>query len=102
MKATEKKSGLGGLMLTAMLFLIAFSAQATTLNKFISDVKKEMSRDGMTGVYLIAGILGFGIVLFIIVSIVNKFKKPEPKPTNIKHIAHRHHHHPHRVIKKSA
>ena len=101
MKAAAKKSGLSGLMLTAFLFLTAFSAQATTVNKFISDVKKEMSRDGMTGVYLIAGILGFGIALFIIVSIVNKFKKPESKPTNIKHITHRHHH-PHRIIKKSA
>lgn len=102
MKAAEKKPGLGGLMLTALLFLVTLSAQAITVNKFISNVKREMARDGLTGVYLIVGILGFGITLFIIVSIVNRFKKPESKPTNIKHITHRHHHHPHKIIKKSA
>lgn len=101
MKAAEKKPGPGGWMLAALLFLATLNAQAITVNKFISNVKREMARDGLTGVYLIVGILGFGITLFIIVSIVNKFKKPDSKPTNIKPISHRHHHH-HKIIKKSA
>ena len=101
METRKNKSGYSGFMLALLMLLSTVNAQAITVSKFIDNVKREMSKDGLTGVYLIAGILGFGIVLFIIVSIVNKYRKVDSKPNNIKPINHKHHHH-HRIIKKSA
>lgn len=99
METKEKKSVNSGLFLTCLLVVSTFFAKAADLNKFT----KGLSNDGFIGYYIIGGILGFGIIAFIIVSIIDKKHEKEDKEhSNIKHIAHHKHHHHHKVIKKSA
>lgn len=71
------------------------SAQQNTLSK-----KLGISGDEMNSVYIIGGVLVFGIGVYVIYSIIERNRKEET-PTNRRSVSHRHHHH-HRVVKKSA
>lgn len=75
--------------------------------KLAKTLGQDLVKDGFIGIYIVGGILGFGIIAFIIVSVYDKRHKDDDKEThaNIRHLSsHRHHHHqhPHKVIKKSA
>ena|ERR1700741_2581357 len=104
METQVKKSVYQGLFLTCILMLSSFlaKADASKLNKTLTS---DLSKDGAIGYYIIGGILGFGIIAFIIVTIYDKKHEHDDDNhnSNIKHMAHhKHHHHHHRVIKKSA
>ena len=103
---TLDKSRNGGLLLTCLLMLSSMFAMAED-GKLAKTLTQDLAKDGFIGVYIIGGILGFGIISFIIVSIYDKRHKDDDKDqhTNIRHLSsHRHHHHhqSHKVIKKSA
>lgn len=99
METKKTKSVKSALLLTCLFLISSFFAKAAETDKFT----KGLSSDGYIGYYIIGGILGFGIIAFIIVSIIDKrHEKEEREHSNIKHIAHHKHHHHHRVIKKSA
>lgn len=98
MKTIQKKTG-RGTFLTWALTLTAFCLNAQTPEQLKA---REAAHDSYIGFYIVGGILGFGIVAFIIFSIVDKYKKDDEKPNNFKHLNHHRHHHHHRVIKKSA
>ncbi len=100
---TLDKSGKGGLLLTCLLMLSSMLTMAQD-GKLAKSLGQDLTKDGFIGFYIIGGILGFGIIAFIIVSIYDKRHKDDDKDqANVRHISHhRHHHHPHKVIKKSA
>lgn len=103
---TLNKSGNGGLLLTCLLMLSSMFATAQD-GKLAKTLTQDLAKDGFIGIYIIGGILGFGIIAFIIVSIYDKRHKDDDKDhhANIRHLSshkHHHHHHPHKVIKKSA
>jgi uncharacterized membrane protein YeaQ/YmgE (transglycosylase-associated protein family) len=96
MKTTVKKTGRGILLTTLMVFGSIYS-KAEAENKILEIVSNNMS-----GIYLISGVLGFAILLYIISKIASKYvKEDDTNPKFHQTIAHRHKHH-HRVIKKSA
>lgn len=66
----------------------------------MSDLKKGFSGSNLTSLYIIGGVLGFGILGYIIVTIASKFSKPsDNKKPVVKLHPHKHHH---RVVKKTA
>lgn len=103
MKTLVKKSGNGSLLLTCMLILSSFLANAQE-KKLSNTLAQDLSKDGFIGFYIIGGILGFGIIGFILVSMYEKKHKDDDKDQqqNVRHISHHRHHHHHKVIKKSA
>ncbi len=103
MKTIVKNSGNGGLLLTCLLMLTSIFAKAEGLDKIVKNFTDDLSKGGFIGFYIIGGILGFGIIAFVIVSIYDRKHKDDDKDqTNVKHISHHRHHHHHKVIKKSA
>lgn len=102
MKTLIKKSGNGSLLLTCMLILSSLVVNAQD-KKLSNTLTQDLSKDGFVGFYIIGGILGFGIIGFILVSMYEKRHKDDDKGNqNVKHISHHRHHHHHKVIKKSA
>lgn len=104
MKTTVKNSGNGGLLLTCLLMLISFFAKAEEgVGKIAKNVTDDLSKGGFIGFYIIGGILAFGIIAYVIVSIYDRKHKDDDKDhSNVKHISHHRHHHHHKIIKKSA
>jgi uncharacterized membrane protein len=103
MKTTVKNSRNGGLLLTCLLMLTSFFAKADGLDKIVKNLTNDLSKGGFIGFYIIGGILAFGIIAFVIVSIYDKKHKDDDKDhTNVKHLSHHRHHHHHKIIKKSA
>ena len=100
---TLNKSGNGGLLLTCLLMLSSMLGMAQD-GKLAKSLGQDLTKDGFIGFYIIGGILGFGIIAFIIVSMYNKRHQDDDK-ANIRHIPHHRHHHHHqtnKVVKKSA
>lgn len=97
MKTTIQKSGNKSILLTMMLLLISIYVKAEGENTFMDIVHRNMS-----GIYIIGGVLAFGIGLYVVSLIVSRYSKQDDEaPKNTHSITHRHKH-PHRVIKKSA
>lgn len=97
MKTTIKKSGNKSILLTMLLLFTSICLKAQEENKIMEIVHKNMS-----GIYIIGGVLAFGIGLYVVSVIVSKYSKDDDaSPKNVHPISHRHKH-PHRVIKKSA
>jgi ABC-type nickel/cobalt efflux system permease component RcnA len=71
------------------------NAQQSNMTK-----KLGISGDEMNSLYIIGGVLVFGIGVYVIYSIIDRNRK-EDKPANRRPVSHRNHHH-HRVVKKSA
>ena len=102
MKTTVKNSGNKNILITMSLVFAGLCAKAESVGVFFNGVIKDMSKDGGDGLYLIGGVLGFGVLLFIINKIALRFSKNEDDDQkNVRVISHRDRHH-HRVIKKSA
>ena len=84
----------------SMLTTIALNAETT--NTFTKVMKESFSGDGFISVYIIGGVLVFGIISYLIVSKIEKAEKTDEKERdNVRPISQRHHH-SHRIIKKSA
>ncbi len=99
MKTTKKTIRRGNL--TGLSFFLASSLlnQAKAGNGFIESFKKSVEGDGIISVYIIGGILGFGILGYFIVT---KLSKNSEKESETKHyIKNRtpRNHHQHRVTK---
>jgi|LakMenEpi03Aug12_release.lakeMendotaPanAssembly.Ray.scaffolds.fasta_scaffold3465107_1 hypothetical protein len=86
-----------------ILFLVLTSLSQTLRaeEKLSSNFANDLVKDGFIGYYIIGGILAFGILGYLIISLVRKNEntKEHEHPMVHKHHHHRHHH---RVIKKSA
>ncbi len=97
MKTTIQKSGNNSILLTMLLLFVSIYSKAQGENTFMDIVHRNMS-----GIYIIGGVLSFGIGLYVVSLIVSRYSKQDADaPKNIHPISHRHKH-PHRVIKKSA
>ena len=99
MKTTEKTTRRGNL--TGLSFFLASSLvnQLQASNSLIDGFKKSVEGDGIISVYIIGGILAFGIFGYFIVT---KMSKDSEKSNNSKHyIKNRpsRNHHQHRIIK---
>lgn len=102
MKTTINDSGKKGILLTFVLLWLSFCANAQGSSNFFTKIYDSVIKDSQASIFIIAGVLGIGLVAFFVLKIANKDKgdekseRPVTRPTS-----HRHHHH-HRVIKKSA
>jgi hypothetical protein len=95
LQKTSKTRAIGAFSLLILGSVNTLSAG----NDIMSDLQKGFSGSNLTSLYIIGGVLGFGILGYIIVSVISKYSKKEEKQ---KHIAKPHHHkHHHRVVKKS-
>ncbi len=99
MKSTTNTLNRGGLFVFIFLMLQSFwlcAQESQSLSK-----KLHISGDEMNSLYIIGGVLIFGIASYIIYSIIDKNKKVDKPRNNKPATSHRNHHH-HRVVKKSA
>ena len=97
MKTKIQKTGNKSILLTTFLLFISICLKAEEKNTFMDIVHRNMS-----GIYIIGGVLAFGIGLYVVSLIVSRYsKQDDDAPKKIHPISHRHKH-PHRVIKKSA
>lgn len=99
MKTTEKTIRRGSL--TGLSFFLASSLvnQVKAGNSVVDEFKKSVEGDGIISVYIIGGILGFGILGYFIVT---KLSKNPEKGSETKHYVKNRsprNHHQHRVIK---
>lgn len=102
METKLTKSVSGGLLTCLLILCSAFARAEEVSDKLNKTLTSDLSKDGFIGYYIIGGILGFGIIAFIIVTIYDKKHEHDDDHANIKHLSHHKHHHHHRVIKKSA
>lgn len=99
MKTTEKTIRRGNLMGLSFFLASSLINQVKAGNNLIDAFKKSIEGDGVISVYIIGGILGFGILGYFIVT---KLSKNSEKESETKHyIKNRspRNHHQHRVIK---
>lgn len=92
-----------GRLLKSLLLLLFFSINFTgrAEDKLSTNFANDLVKDGFIGYYIIGGILAFGILGYLIITLVRKHENT----SSSNHTAHKHHHrhhHHHRVIKKSA
>ena len=99
MKTTIKDSGKKGILLTCVLLSLSICAKAQGSSNFFNEMYDDLTNCSPASFYIIAGVFGFGLIVFLISKIASKYNKEEEK-NNIRPISHRHHHH--RVVKKSA
>lgn len=100
METTIKKTGNGAIIWMGVLLILSqniFAQSNESTRKSIFGLE-----DNAIGYIIIGSILGFGIVSYIIISIISKNSKNEASANNVKPINHHRHHHHHRIIKKSA
>jgi hypothetical protein len=94
---TFKNERLFRSVLLLLFFSINFTIRAE--DKFSKNFANDLVKDGFIGYYIIGGILAFGIIGYLIISLVRKHEKTSgTNHTTHKHHHHRHHHH--RNIKK--
>jgi hypothetical protein len=87
--------------LVLFLVLTGLSQTLKAEGKLSSNFANDLVKDGFVGYYIIGGIIAFGLLGYLIISLVRK----NEKSNEIEHpMAHKHHHHRHhhRIIKKSA
>jgi hypothetical protein len=100
MKTTEKTIKKGNLIGLSFFLASSIVNQLQASNSLIDGFKKSVEGDGIISVYIIGGILVFGIVGYFIVT---KISKDSEKSNDAKHYVRnrssRNHHHQHRVIK---
>lgn len=97
MKTKIQKTGNKSILLTTFLLFISIYLKAEEKNTFMDIVHRDLS-----GIYIIGGVLAFGIGLYVISLIFSRYTKQDDEaPKNTHPISHRHKH-PYRVIKKSA
>lgn len=102
MKTTIKDSGKKGILFTFVLLSLSICAKAQGSSNFFSKIYNNLIKDSQASFFIIAGVIGIGLVAFLILKIAKKYEKEDNKneKNNVRPISHRHHHH--RVIKKSA
>jgi hypothetical protein len=86
------------------LFLLFFGISYTMSaeNKLSANFTDDLAKDGFIGYYIVGGILAFGIIGYLIVSLIRKQENSRSSNyTRHKHFHHRHYHN-HRLSKKSA
>ncbi len=96
MKAKNSTSNPGVLLVIFLIFQSVWlqAQQTQSLSK-----KLHISGDEMNSLYIIGGVLIFGIASYVIYSIIDKNRKVD-KPANNRPVSsHRHNHH--RIVKKS-
>lgn len=99
MATTIKNSDKKGILLTALLLSLTVCAKAQTSSNFFSKVYDNLIKDSGASIFIIASVIGVGLLAFIINKMVNKDEKDDKN--TVHPTSHRHHHH-HRVVKKSA
>jgi len=84
------------------LILIATSLQSFANN--LNNPSSVLSEDNTASYCIISGVLGFGIIAFLINSILNRYNNSnEPKNNNFNRTtSHRHRYNQHRIMKKTA
>ena len=86
-----------GIILLFFIYIISNAQQKPAIAK-----STTLFKDANIGYFIIGGILGFGIIGYIAISIIEKYRpksnKDPVKVVNINHNKHRHH----KVVKKSA
>lgn len=82
------------------LILIATSLHSLANN--INNPSSVLSEDNTASYCIIGGVLGFGIIIFLINYIFNKDNNEEKKSSNIRIMTHRHKYNHHRLIKKTS
>ncbi len=102
MKTTIKDSEKKGILLTFVLLSLSICAKAQGSSNFFGKIYANLIKDSQASFFIIAGVIGIGLMAFLILKIAKKYEKEDEKneKNNIRPISHRHHHH--RVIKKSA
>lgn len=84
-----------------LIFLINRTLNAQETSFFSKNIFGGISKDGNSGFLIIGVIIGFGICGYIIVSIIEKYRKKEPENSeNTHHHIHHKHHHRKRFMKK--
>ena len=102
MKTTTQKNKNVRFWMFNISMLTTIALKAETTNAFTKVMKESFSGDGIISAYIIGGVLILGIISYLIVSKVEKSEKTDEKVRdNVRSISQRHHH-PHRIIKKSA
>ena len=98
MKTIIHKSGNKRTLLTLLSFFVSAFTKAQSTNSLLNEKPKDL----YISIYIIGGVLGFGIIIFSISKLMAKYQKEdEENKKKIRPISHRQHHHQ-RIIKKSA
>lgn len=102
MATTIKDSGKKGILLTYVLLSLSICAKAQDSSNFLTKIYDNLIKDSQASFFIIAGVIGIGVLAFFILKIAKKYEKEDEKngKNNVRPISHRHHHH--RVVKKSA
>lgn len=94
MKASKNNSTTNGII------LLILSLISPILLKAEKTFRDSISDDETNSLFIIGGVLAFGIGFYAVYSIIEKNKK-RVTHSNKRSVSHRHHSH-HRVVKKSA
>ena len=94
METTKIKSVITRALLILLSLLVPVFAKAE------KSIRDSISDDETNSLYIIGGVLAFGIGFYVVYSLIEKNKKRQT-PANRKPVSHRNHHH-HRVLKKSS
>jgi hypothetical protein len=85
-----------------MVLSLSICAKAKGSSNFFTKIYNNLIKDSQASFFIIAGVIGIGVLAFFILKIAKKYEKEDEKneKNSMRPISHRHHHH--RVIKKSA
>jgi len=96
---TTKKTNNGGTLLTILSLFATTLVFSQEKSKFLNETPEDLIVSG----YIIGGVALFGILIFLTSKIVAKYsKEQDPSRKITRSASHRHHHHPNKVIKKTA
>ena len=91
------------LIFTGSMLIGTGTLSAGVANEFSSAVTNELSNFHIQGLYVIAGIVTAGLVIYLFVNHFGKEEKEEQRPFRRGHYhTHRRHHHQRSVVKKTA
>jgi len=102
MKTAIKDSGKKGILVTFVLVMLSVGARAQGSSNFFSKIYANLIKDSQASFFIIAGVVGIGLLAFFINKLANKNNAQDDKneKNNSRPVSHRHHHH--RIVKKSA
>jgi hypothetical protein len=103
METTFKKNQTKGILTTFAFVMLTVCAKAQGSSNFFSKIYANLMKDSQASFFIIAGVVGIGLLAFFINKMANKNNKEDEKngKNTTRSISHRHHHH-HRIVKKSA
>jgi hypothetical protein len=99
MKTTEKTIKRGNLMGLSFFLASSLINQVKASDNLVDAFKKSIEGDGVISVYIIGGILGFGILGYFIVTKISKNSENESETKHYTKNRTSRNHHQHRVIK---